>query len=502
MTIAKWWASGWGIAVIAIAATVPLWFVQLPPLIDLLGHMGRYHIQLNIATNAVLQANWAYQWSLIGNLGGDLLMEVLGRVFGVERGAVVMSGLILVLAITGMARLAKAAHGTIPATAWAAFPFAMAYPWQYGLVNYWLGVASALHAAAFFYRPGRAAPDGKVPPWVIDSVLLGATAILLWIVHIYGWGIFCVLIWAQRGDYRSWRALVVSLLKMAPMGVPLLIMLAQRYGSDSQAVTLGWFALDYKALAFTWTLRDQHKLFDLSCLALSFLLIVVGFFSRWFERAWSLGRAAFALLAALAVIPYQLFGSAYADARLWPVVFILALLALRPSAKADARFASVLALGAAAVFVARIAVTTVGFQIYDRDYKRHLQALDHVPRGAHVAVFVKLDDDPWRRLRLDHMDGIAIVRRDVFTNAQWEVPGAQLLTPLGATGTRFNADPSQYIKGRGDLRPRLLRRLAMFPRDKFDYVWIIGFRPETLPRYVGLTALFADDRTVLYRIER
>ncbi len=494
----SWWGKNWAVALVAIAATIPLWFVQLPPLIDLLGHMGRYHIQLNLAHSAVLQANWDYHWSLIGNLGCDLLMEVLGRVFGVERGSVVMSGLILIIGITGMARLAKAAHGTLPATVWAAFPFAMSYCWQYGLVNYWLGVTCALHAAAFFYRSDR-----RPAPWIVDSIWLGLAAVLLWVVHIYGWGIFCVLVWARRGDETSIRAYVVSLLKMAPLGAPLLIMLALRYGSHGQAETMGWNALDYKMLAMTWTLRDQSQWFDLTCLVLSILLIATGFLSRWFERDAALGRAALTLLVALFVMPYQLFGSAYADARLWPVVFIIALLALRPARDAPPRLAPALATGAAAIFAVRIALTTIGFQAYDRDMAGHLKALELMPRGAHVAVFVEFPSYvTWRRPRLEHMDGIAIVRREVFTNSQWEVPGAQLLIPLGAKGTRYNSDPSQYIMGSGDLRPKLKKRLDAFPRERFDLVWLIGYRPETLPSYPGLTPIFADDRTIVYRIEK
>ena len=82
----RWWQSRGAVAAAALASTVPLWFVRLPPLIDLLGHMGRYHIQLHIADSPALAANWAFRWQWIGNLGGDLLIEPLGRLFGVERG--------------------------------------------------------------------------------------------------------------------------------------------------------------------------------------------------------------------------------------------------------------------------------------------------------------------------------------------------------------------------------------------------------------------------------
>ncbi len=487
----RWWESRWAVAVAALAATIPLWLVTVPPLIDLVGHMGRYHVQLNLAGNATLAANWDYHWRLIGNLGSDVLMEPLGRMFGVERGAVVLAGLILVVMITGIARLARAAHGSLPATAWAAFPFAMAYPWQYGLVNYWLGVGCALHAAAFYYR--------RAMPWW----LLGPASLLLWTVHIYGWAVFAVLVVARAMAGLPVRKRLPALLKLWPLGAPAVVMFALSYGqAGSAAATLGWLDFGYKALALSWTLRDQNQWLDIGCLIAAMLLIYAGVRSKAFKLDTALGTAALLLLGATLVIPYQLLGSAFADARLWPVVFIVALLAIRP-VEAGGQLAAGIALGAALIFGVRIAATTVGFAQYDTAYARHLKALDLMPRGARVAVFTEFPCEvAWRRPRLDHLDGMAVVRRDAFTNGQWDVPGAQLLVPLAAKGTRFNSDPSQLVMGCGDLRPALAARLADFPRDRFDLVWLIGYRPETLPRYKGLMPLFADDRTILYRIEK
>jgi hypothetical protein len=164
----RWWDNRWAIMAAMLAATMPLWFVTVPPLIDLLGHIGRYHIQLN-TDDPVLRTYWAFEWRLLGNLGVDLMMEPLGRLFGVERGAVIASALLPPLMIWGMVRLSRTAHGFVPATAWAAFPFAFAYPWQYGLVNYWLGTALAFHAAAFFWR--------RSEPGVGSALLLGAVTL-------------------------------------------------------------------------------------------------------------------------------------------------------------------------------------------------------------------------------------------------------------------------------------------------------------------------------------
>ena len=499
-----WWQSRWAVALAMLASTVPLWFVQLPPLIDLLAHMGRYHIQLNIADNTVLQANWAFHWRVLGNLGGDLLMEPLGRIFGVERGARILGALLPPLMIWGMVRLARAAHGHVPATVWAAFPFALAYPWQYGLVNYWMGCALALHAAAWWYRrwpdaQGRAAS-------VLDALPLGLVALGLWVVHIYGWAIFGVLVGARvlaTVPWRQWARIAPQLL---PVAAPLVPMVLLAYGARGAQETYGWFIWARKLGALIFTLRDQWQPLDIASLALAVVLIYAGLRSKQMRFDRTLGFAALILLAAVAIIPFQALGSAFADGRLWPIVFIVTLLAAGFRENYRGKAASWLAMGTATVFAIRLAATTIGFQAYDSAYARHLQALDKVERGAKIAVFLEFPCNvAWRRPRLDRLDGLAIVRRDAFTNAQWDVPGAQLLAPLGAVGTRYNADPSQLVRRRDcptDLRPVLAQKIAGFPRDRFGYVWVLGFDPVTLPRYAGLTPLFADDRTVLYRIEK
>ncbi len=486
-----WWQTRRAVGLAMLVATMPLWFVSLPPLIDLLGHMGRYHIQLNLADSPALQANWDYRWLLIGNLGSDLAMELLGRIFGVERGAVILGALLVPIMMAGMVRLARAVHGHVPATIWAAFPFAMAYPWHYGLVNFWMGIGLALHAAAWAIaaQPSR---------W--QSVWLGIVALGLWVVHIYGWVVFGVLIVAFRLAKRDWR----GLLALWPLAAPLIVMAVQGYGSSGNAAaTLGWFDWRYKGLALLWTLRDQSAVFDLACLAAVALLMIASI--GWRTLGWRapLAIAAVLLVAAIAIIPYQLLGSAYADARLWPVAILVALLAIDVRSP---RAATAVATAAAAVFVARIAVTTWGFAGYDRDFALHLRALDRVERGARIAVLVSFPCDvAWRRPRIEHLDALVIVRRDAFTNGQWDVPGAQTLIALGGRGTPFNADPSQLVRRRGcpvDLRAELGARIARVPRDRFGYVWVLGFAPASLPRYEGLQPIYADAQTILYRTRK
>jgi hypothetical protein len=73
-----WWETrSFAIAMI-VMAIVPLLLPPIPPLTDLMGHMGRYRVQLEIDTSPFLSRYYSFDWSLIGNLACDLLVQILG----------------------------------------------------------------------------------------------------------------------------------------------------------------------------------------------------------------------------------------------------------------------------------------------------------------------------------------------------------------------------------------------------------------------------------------
>ena len=62
-----WWQTRMFVAAMAFAAAVPLLWPDIPPLVDLPGHMGRYRVQLAIGDNPWLHRWYDFRWSLIGN---------------------------------------------------------------------------------------------------------------------------------------------------------------------------------------------------------------------------------------------------------------------------------------------------------------------------------------------------------------------------------------------------------------------------------------------------
>jgi hypothetical protein len=104
-----------------------------------------------------------------------------------------------------------------------------------------------------------------------------------------------------------------------------------------------------------------------------------------------------------------------------------------------------------------------------------------------------------------HLPAMAIVRRHAFSNDQWTMAGAQLLQVRYRPGWPYIRDPTEVVTSRRCPREvwrTLDTSLATFPRDAFDYVWIMD-PPEYDTRLTaGLIELWRDGRSVLYRVDR
>ncbi len=503
-----WWNSRFVVAALMLLSTMPFWFAHLPPLIDFLAHIGRYQVQLHLSDSPALRQNWDFHWQLTGNLGVELLVALLAPMLGLERAAWLIALALPPLMIFAIGRISRALHGELTPFAIAAAWFAMAYPFQLGFVNYWLGCALAFHVfASWVETTGKNAP-------VMRAALFAVASSLVWLAHAYGWVVLVVLVgsfelcrnWTRSP--RTWPAMVLVILRRTwPVLIPAVLMIVWRQGTGT-ASTDHFFQLGTKILGLIWTLRDQNVWLDTVSLLLAIGLLYFGIRSRDARCDPALLVAAASFLVLILLMPAQMFGSVYADVRVWPIVFIVGLTAIAPTDRMG-HGAGVIAGVALAVFVIRIVAMVVGFAAYDSSYAQHLQALKEVSRGASIAVLTRPPScEKWRAPRMAHLGSLAIVRRDAFVNSQWDASGGQqLLTPIGARGTAFNADPSQYIEIApgdcdGDLSATLAQRIAQIPRDRFDYVWLLDVDAPHLAAIPGLHRLYQDDRSALYAFSK
>jgi hypothetical protein len=499
----QWWEYRWAVAALVLLCALPLVWPDVPPLVDLPGHMGRYRVQLDLANSPELQAFYSFNWAIIGNLGVDLIVQAFAPTLGIEPVVKVVVAVIPALTAAGLLWVAREVHGRVPPTALFALPFAFNYPFLFGFVNFALSMGLALLAFALWLRLGRQ------ERWVLRIALFVPISGLLWICHAFGWGTLCVLAFSaelvrrydQSGNLllAAWRT-GLHCLALAP---PLALMLAWR--SNAGGETFDWFNWEAKFAWMQMALRDRWAWFDQGALLLIIALLVAVLVTRRLTFSRNLGASALFLLAVYLVLPRVVFGSAYADMRLAPYIFAVAVIAIRVP-EGHLKLSRMLALAGLAFFAVRSIGTATSLYLYDARFDRELAALDHLPRGARVVSFIGRPClEEWAVSRLHHLPALATLRRNAFSNDQWTMAGAQLLSVRYRGGGRFVRDPSQIVTDArcgGEFWLTLDQSLRRVPRAAFDFIWLIDAPPHDPALTAGLTPVWRDGTSVLYRVER
>lgn len=513
----RWWQTRWFVLFAALAAAIPLLWPDIPPQVDLPGHMARYRVQLSHGEVPWLNDWYKFEWSLIGNLGLDLLIIPLEPIFGLELAVKLIVITIPVLTVTGLLWIAREVHGRIPATALFALPLAYNYAFHFGFANFALSMALALNAFALWLRLARL---GKIR---LRAVIFVPIGMLIWVTHTFGWGTLGVMCFAAElirqhdlrrshsGNWREnfvqswvvpWFMAGIHCLSLVPAAV---LMLMWRSAGDVSGVTGDWFNWRAKIWWVMMVLRDRWQLFDIACVGVLFLVLLKGLRDPNIEYSRHLGISALFLIAVFILLPRVVFGSAYADMRLAPYMIAIAVIALRPKPGMTIRGASVLAMAGLAFFLVRIGTTTYSNYLYDKSYDRELKALEHVPEGAKLLSFVgETCYNEWTMTRLQHLPGMAMVRRLAYTNDQWSMAGGQLLTVRYKQARGFSHDPSQIVTDtkcpREWWRPVAVS-LARFPRHAYDYLWVISPPPYDKRLEAGLIPVWRDGNSALFKID-
>lgn len=509
-----WETPRFAVALVLLTA-VPLLWPQIPPLVDLPGHMGRYRVQLDLAESEALQRFYRFEWRLIGNLGLDLLVIPLEKLLGLELAVRLVVLSIPPLTAAGLLLIARVVHGVLPPTAALALPFAYSFPFHFGFANFCLAIALAFLAFALWRW---LAIKGR---FKLRAAIFLPLSIALWVVHTFGWGVLGVLAYAaemvrRRDSGQSWfKAWVRAPLDCLPLIPPILLMIAWRSGQVGGQTT-DWFNWYHKFRWFYMMLRDRWEVFDIACVALLSGVIVIALLimiwdlllrppeHRRVDFSRMLAMFAIFLTLVFLLLPRIVFGSAYADMRLAPYAFAMALIAIRFQPGLKSRTLRWIAIASLAFFLVRIGATTVSMWLYDRSYDRELAALEHVPPGARLASFTGVGcRQSWAMSRLEHFPAMAVVRRNAFSNDQWTMVGAQLLSVHYPQGGRFVRDPSQIVTGsqcRGETWLSLDNTLKRLPREAFDYIWLIQPPPHDPALLKGLQPVWRNGTSVLYRV--
>lgn len=498
-----WWETRPFVALLILLSTVPLLYPSIPPLVDLMGHMGRYRVQLDLAGSPWLHDHYDFRWAAIGNLGVDLLVVPLSKLFGLELAVKLVVLAIPPLTVAGFLWVAREVHGRLPPTALFALPFAYSHPFMFGFANFALSVALAFLAFGLWLRLAR------LDRLRLRAILFVPISLIVFFAHTFGWGMLGLMCFSaeavrQHDSGKAWpRAAVNAALHASVTALPALILLGWR--SDTQGGFTGdWFNWEAKLESLMAALRDRWKWFDMGAVLFLLGIVMFALASRRLGFSRHLAFSTIVLLTGFVLLPRIIFGSAYADMRLVPYVLAVGLLAIRFRDAMPLRMGRALALLGLGFFLVRIAGYTASLALAANDQQAKLQALDHVPMGARVLSLVGSDcRNVWPLPRNNHLGAMVIVRRHGFSNDQWVIEGANLLQLRRRQRGHFDADPSQIVHdqrcGRSDGWD-IERALKTLPRDGFDYLWLIETEPHDPNLTAGLKPVWRGPDSILYRL--
>lgn len=497
------WLDRWpAVLLVCLIAIMPLLLVDFPPLVDLYGHLGRFAVQTELAQRPELQPFYSYEWKLIGNLGGDILVQTLHPLLGLEASVRCVVILTQLLGALGLMLVSREIHGRVTPFAVAAIPLLYGYPFNYGFINYTLSMALALLAYAAWLRLHRQGREVAAGLWL---AVAGAS---IWVCHTYGWAFLGLLtgstmlaevITARRHPVRAVGRILAACWPLLLPIVPMVVWRAESAGP----LASGW-SLPFK---FNWLFspfRSVWKPMDIGALAVVAGLLYWVRLSRSAAFDLRVGIAALLCVAFFFILPSWVFGSAFADMRLLPYGLAVGLVAIG-TARIGARELRIAGIVALAFFGVRMAVTSAGYVEQDRMVQDALPALDKMPKGARVAFFViKPCAVRWTLPVLDHVAGAALARRNAFVNDQWQQPGVNPMIVHYPAGEPFVQDPSHLVQSDAcgaSVLPKVTPTLARLPQQAFTHVWIVGYVPEryTVPK--GFVEVPGSGSGKLYRIE-
>ncbi len=495
----------WFIA--ALLCGVPLVFPIVPPLIDLPGHMASYHISLNLDNSPQLSKYYSYDWKLMGNTGVDLLIIPLGKILGVELAAKWIMVAIPVMTALSFIAVSRQAHGRYDVSVLYAFPLAYSYPFIFGFVNYAFSVALAFAAFALWLR------------WHIDKhsilrlVIFVVISLVLWISHAIGWVIMCLMcgaaeLYKQYDKAGTVNVTVLTRTSLAclPLLAPLAIMLTHRgVGGEGMLVWKGFFDL-FKILMTS--LRDRWAYFDLLSVLLILSVILLSI-TRLFglrlepRLAWPAGL----LFIAFMFLPFGVDGSAFVNTRIAPFALALAIISIKSDHLDTKKFLVFVAVGLA-FFVTRIAAHTASMAMYDKDYKQKMESISYIPEGSAVITFSAENCGNvlslWTHPRLDHLSGVAVIRKNIFINSLWEVKGLHSLS-IKYQSQPFVSSPSNMVslpECTNKNFPLFSEQMDKIPPEVFDYVWLIGIPRKEWPQKDWMTIVWERDDVMLAKIDK
>ena len=412
------------------AAMIPLLTTPVLPLIDFYNHLARFFVLSRIGGSEFLEAHYQAHWTLLPNIGADVLAMPLLYILPPLIAGHVIVIVILAILYGGVLYFRRALTGQDGLlAALLLLPLLYSYVLNWGFANFLLGLGLAFWAAGWWLRH-RDRPMLAVP---VSCVL----ALLIFFCHGIAFILYGLLLAlletafffrARQPDQAPRRAgdLVRALALLVLQAVlPAAYFLAWRAGlaggvpvdalPAAREPFSSWLARDvFNHLEAILRVEEGPSLiFDIATLMLQ--AGVIGFL-MWRGRVW-LARPAWlaacvTMLMALVPIP-PMFGMAFIADRLpmFAALLVIGALSVRREAWVGAERAALAVL--IVTVVVRLAATAVSWHAYAGLYREYVSVTSQIgPRKITVPVMVGLGNHETKVPRTEMFGTLLVIQRE------------------------------------------------------------------------------------------
>jgi len=449
--------------------------------------------------SAVLREFYEIRWGFYPNLAMDLIVPPLSHVVGVEVAGKLFISFVMLLLVSGTAALSIALHRRLTLWPLVAFLFLYNRSFLWGFLNFLFGVGLALWGVAcWVYLRERSSRL---------RVLMGCIwAAAIFLAHLSALGVYGLIVagyeWQRNPIRRSGTNFGDWAVLFAQFTVPAIIFLfVSPTAAHYQEVTV-------QGLAFFFESKIRGLINPVSNYSMwldgaTFLVLVGGgaiaLYKGWITVAPRMRWALLGLVAFALVMPYTLFGSAFADRRL-PAAIAFFLVASTTPQIYGRRLINLTGAMLTGLFVVRLVLVGHQWIESNRIYAPYLKSFDSLPVGARLYYVAGYEHGKKETFPtpLDHIASYAVIRRSVFLPSLFGYPfaGGQ---PLAYTSTY--APLVNWVRSPAST----LNQAPNWERLAADYDYLFVVRPELLaipPPVDRVTPVSSGDNFRLYKSSR
>lgn len=500
--------------VLAIVLLAPLLVIDVPPLSDYPNHLARFFI-LAHPDDPVLSKMYAPHWTILPNLGMDVIGAGLLRITDPHTGGRILLALSLLAPVGGAVVYHRVAFGC--RSYWPLASGLVAYNAAFfmGFMNFLLSLGLALVGAAAWIALRRRQRSG----W---KTLAGASAaVATFFTHIFGLAFLFLLIGAEEAaELRNrWSSGTVTVRDFMKAAIPILIALAPAivlyrlspFGNT--ATSLGaWHAIVKLMRLFSAFTIPSMNLTIVTAVAVIVALVAM---RRHLAFAPGLRLAIVVLAVVYIAAPLRMKGGSYIDLRAAVMIALLLFAGVQPRlARREAMMFGV--VFAALIFVRSAYVAATWIESRD-DLADLRAAIAGVEPGARVLVATGSSGErtmapPARRTlpgtyRLTyHLPALLLIDRRAFWPLLFADPAQQpvsLLPPFDRMSHPLTEPVDWKVLANATFSAETLRwsRYLIDWRADFDYVLLIDPKPG-FQAVEKLSPLHDGEFAKLYRIDR